>query len=106
MKCVRLISAVTLLVGRQKGIRPVKNLSNGVLICFLSGTRCKWFAYGPADATATPLSLASLQTRMVLPFWCWLTHVFLEKRPLNGGSSNMLMMLGLWLIQQLCCKTE
>ena len=26
-------------------------------------------AYGPADATAIPLSLASLKSRMVLPFW-------------------------------------
>ena len=25
---------------------------------YLSGVRCKWFAYGPADATATPSSLA------------------------------------------------
>jgi len=27
--------------------------------------RCKWFAYGPADATATPSSLASLKSRSV-----------------------------------------
>jgi len=53
---------------------------------YLSGARCKWFAYGPADATPTPLSLASLKSRMVLPFWCWLTEVVLEKRPLNGCS--------------------
>jgi len=39
---------------------------------------------GPADATATPLSLASLISRMVSPFWCRLTEVVLEKRPLNG----------------------
>jgi len=25
---------------------------------YVSGARCKLFAYGPADATATPLSLA------------------------------------------------
>jgi len=25
-----------------------------------------------------------LQSRVVLPFWCWLTKVVLEKRPLNG----------------------
>jgi len=28
--------------------------------CYLSGARCKWFACGPSDATATPSSLASL----------------------------------------------
>jgi len=27
--------------------------------------RCKWFAYGPADATATRLSLASLKSSLV-----------------------------------------
>jgi len=31
---------------------------------YLSGTRCKWFAYGPADATATPSSLGSLKSKM------------------------------------------
>jgi len=45
----------------------------------LSGARCEWFAYGPADATATPSSLASLKSRMVSPFWCWLIQVVLEK---------------------------
>ena len=32
---------------------------------YLSAVRYKLFAYGPADATATPLSLISLKTRMV-----------------------------------------
>ena len=32
---------------------------------YLSVVWCKWFAYGPADATATPSSLASLKSRMV-----------------------------------------
>jgi len=36
----------------------------------------------------TQLSLASFKSRLVLPFWCWLTQVFLEKRPLNGCSSS------------------
>ena len=31
----------------------------------LSGARCKWFAYRPADATATPPFLASLKSRLV-----------------------------------------
>jgi len=41
-------------------------------------------AYGPADATASLSSLASLKSRMVLTFWCQLTQVDLEKRPLSG----------------------
>jgi len=32
---------------------------------YLSGARCKLFAYGPADATATPSSLAPVKSRMV-----------------------------------------
>ena len=31
-------------------------------------------------------SLASLKSRMVLPFWCWLIQIVLEKRPLNRSS--------------------
>ena len=36
----------------------------------------------------TPSSLASLKSRLVLLFWCRLTQVVLEKRPLNGCSSS------------------
>jgi len=46
---------------------------------YLSGTRCRLFANDLADATATSSSLALLKSRMVLPFWCWLTQVVLEK---------------------------
>ena len=30
--------------------------------------------------------LASFKSRLVFPFWFWLTQVVLEKRPLNGCS--------------------
>jgi len=43
-----------------------------MVICLERG---KWFAYGPADATATPSSLASLKSRMVMHFVCWLTQM-------------------------------
>ena len=61
-------SALTLLVGRQEGHPACKKY--GVMRCcrgYLSGSRCKWFAYGSADATATPSSLASAKSRMVYP---------------------------------------
>jgi len=32
---------------------------------YLSRARCKWFAYGPADATATPPCLAPVKSRKV-----------------------------------------
>jgi len=47
----------------RKSIWPVQKLSDEVLACYLSWARCKWFAYGPADDTATPSSLASLKFR-------------------------------------------
>jgi len=42
---VTALSALTLLVGRHEE-HPACDV------------RCKWFAYGPADATATPSSLS------------------------------------------------
>ena len=45
------------------------------------GVRCR-LAYGPTDATAT-LSLASVKSRLVLPFWYRLTWVVPEKGSLN-----------------------
>jgi len=56
-------SALTLLVGWQEGVRPVKT-SDEVLMYCLSGARCRR-AYGPADATATLSSLAAVKSRMV-----------------------------------------
>jgi len=48
-----------------------------MVFCLKRGA--KFFAYVPADATGTPSSLDSLESRMVFPFSCQLTHV-LEKR--------------------------
>jgi len=45
-------SALTLLVGRQKGHLPAKKLSGGVLAWLSVWARGR-FAYSPADATAT-----------------------------------------------------
>jgi len=43
--------------------------------------------YGPADATATPSSLAPVKSRMIYVSGAGgLTQVVLEKRPLNGCS--------------------
>jgi len=52
-------SALTLLVGQQEWHLACKTLLVRYWQGYLSGARCKWFAYGPADATATPSSLAS-----------------------------------------------
>jgi len=52
-------------LGGRKSIRPAKMWVMRCWHGYLSATRCKWFAYGPADATATPSSLASLKSRLV-----------------------------------------
>jgi len=41
----------------RKGIQPVKTWVMRCCHGYLSGAKCKWLAYGPADATATPSSL-------------------------------------------------
>ena len=65
----------------RKSIQPVKRVMR-FWHGYLSG------ANGPADATATPSSLASLKSRLLslLPFWCQITQAVLEKRLLMGIS--------------------
>jgi len=51
-------------------------------------TICIWSSWCHSHPK-TPLSLASFESRLVLPFWYQLIQVVLEKRPLNGcGSSS------------------
>ena len=72
--------ALTLLAGRQEGHPECINRLAGCWCGCLSGARCR-LAYDPADATAT---LASVKSRLVLPFWYRLTLVVPDKGPLNG----------------------
>ena len=70
-------------LGSRKGIRPVKKLSGGVLawLSVWSETQtCIW----PSWCHCHSLSLASVKSRLVLPFWYRLTRVVLDKGPLNG----------------------
>jgi len=52
-------NALTLLVGSSlKACSSIWPIKKWVMRCwcgYLSGSKCKWFAYGPADATATPV---------------------------------------------------
>jgi len=63
--CFSAFSALTLLVGRQEGHPACKNWVVRYWRGYLSGVRCKWFAYGLADATATPSSLAPVKSTVV-----------------------------------------
>ena len=58
------------------------------------------FACGLADATATPSSLCSSKIQNGLPFWCRLTRVVSEKRPLNG-CSVVVVILGGSVVEQM-----
>jgi len=59
-------SALVLLFGWQEGHPACKKTGWwGVCRGCLSGERCKWFAYGPADATSTPSPLAPVKSRMI-----------------------------------------
>jgi len=58
-------SALMMLGGCQEGHPACKIWVVRYWYSYLSGVRCKWFAYGPADANTTSSSLASLKSRMV-----------------------------------------
>ena len=75
-------SALTLLAGWQEGHPACKKLSGDVLawlsVCSDVQT-CIW----PSWCHCHSLSLASVKSRSVLPFWYRLTWVVPEKGPLN-----------------------
>ena len=69
-------SALTLLVRRQEGHPACKKQSGGVLVWLSVWSEvqtCIWPSY------CHSLSLASVKSRLVLPFWYRLTWVVLEK---------------------------
>ena len=72
-------SALTLLVGWQEGHPACKKLSGGVL-AWLS----VWSEMQTSWCHCHSLSLASVKSRLVSPFWYRLTWVVPEKGPLNG----------------------
>ena len=73
-------SALTLLVGRQEGHPACKKLSGGVLASLSVWSEvqtCIW----PSWCHCHSLSLASVKSRLVLPFWYRLTRVVPDKGP-------------------------
>jgi len=76
-------SALTLLVGRQEGHPACKKLSGGVLAWLSAWSEvqtCIW----PSGCQCYSLSLASVKSSLVLPFWYRPTRVVPDKEPLNG----------------------
>ena len=69
-------------LGGRKGIRPVKKMSGGVLVWLSVWSEvqtCIW----PSWCHCHSLSLASVKSRLVSPFWYRLTRVVPDKGPLN-----------------------
>jgi len=80
-------------LGSRKGIRPVKKLSGGVLAWLFVWSDvqiCIW----PSWCQCHSLSVASVKSRLVLPFWYRLTWVVADKGLLNGCVFTN--MLALW----------
>ena len=90
--CCLTFSALTLLVGRQEGHPACKKLSGGVLAWLSVWSEvqtCIW----PSGFHCHSLSLASVKSRLVLPFWYQLTRVVPDKGPLNGCKRVLLLLL-------------
>jgi len=80
-----LSTALTLLVGRQEGHPACKKRVVGCWHGYLSVARCR-LAYGPADATAQPLTVScfsKIQIGFTSLVGYWLTWVVPDKGPLN-----------------------
>ena len=76
-------SALTLLVGWQEGHPACKKLSCGMLVWLSVWSEmqtCIWSSWCHCHS----LSLASVKSRLISPFWYWLTRVVPDKGPLNG----------------------
>jgi len=76
-------SALTLFVGQQEGHPACKQLSGG-LLAWLSVWSEVQTCISPSGCHCHSLSLASVKSRLVLPFWYRLTRVVPDKGPLNG----------------------
>jgi len=75
-------SALMLLAGWQEGHPACKKLSGGML-AWLSVWSEVQTSIWPSWCHCHSLSLASVKSRLVLPFWCQLNWVVPDKGPLN-----------------------
>ena len=81
--CAHAFSALALLVWRQEGHPACKKLRGGVLAWLSVWSKmqtCMW----PSWCHCHSLSLATVKSRLVSPFWYWLTRIVPDKGPFNG----------------------
>jgi len=86
-------SALTLLVGRQEGHLACRKLSSGVLVWLSVWSEVQTYLW-PSWCHCHSLSLASVKSRLVLPFWYRLTWVV--KPVCVCGCSNNARRLSEW----------
>jgi len=82
------ISALTLLVGQQKGHPACKNLNSEVLVWLSVWSEVQMICIWSTWCHCHPIISCFSKIHNGLHFWCWLTQVVLEKRSLNGCSSS------------------
>ena len=88
-----------LLVGWHERHPACKNLSGGVLVWLSVWSEvqtCIWTSWCHCHS----LSLASVKSRLVLPFWYWLASVVPDKGPLNMYVSSLTLQ---FMLTALCC---
>ena len=88
-------------LGGRKGIRPVKNWAVGCWCGYLPGElHMSQTCICPIWCHCHSLSLVSVKSRLVLPFWYRLTQVVQEKGPLNARACVCvcLWISGNWLM--------
>jgi len=84
-------------LGIRKRIRPVKNWVLRYWCGYLSGARCRLFAYGPADATAIPKSHRLLPH--LNPDWFYLSGTGLPRLPWKEAIKRLVFVTHHW-----CCS--
>jgi len=90
-------------LGVRKSIWPIKIewRGVGVVICLERGADCLHMVQLMPLHPKSLSSLASFKSRLVIPFWYRLTHVVLEKRPLNGCSIVVVAVsTELWIVRK------
>ena len=95
-------SALTLLVGRQEEHPACKKLSSEVLAWLSVWSEvqtCIW----PSWCHCHSLSLASVKSRLVLPFWYRLTWVVPDKGPLNVCVRARVCIASGYIVASYCC---
>jgi len=81
-------NALTLLFGHQEGRLACKKLSVGVLAWLSVWSEVQMICIWSSWCHCHPIMSCSSKIQIGLPFWCRLTQVVVEKRPLNGCSSS------------------